>query len=49
MYPSMSKWLVFKNSHFDLKSTLSHGGVEVVGLRMKNEEKYVLNAILLFG
>ena len=20
----MSKWLVFKNSHFDLKSTLSH-------------------------
>ena len=23
-YPSMSKWLKFKNSHFDLKSTLSH-------------------------
>ena len=24
MYPSMRKWLVSKNSHFDLKSALSH-------------------------
>ena len=24
MYPSMSKWLISKNSHFDLKSALSH-------------------------
>ena len=28
LHPSMSKWLGFKYSHFDLKSALSHSGLD---------------------
>ena len=37
----MSKWLVFKNSHFDLKSTLSHSVYEVV---QEDEHKHEIDS-----